>query len=102
MKVDKAAKVFNVCDGFIVHAYKSHLLAAVCTQLKLESPDSLLMSQPCSGRKQKQKRLFHRSCIDPISDPVYGLHHTFLHIAFLYVDLRSAIQFEEGEHIIRH
>lgn len=37
VQVDKNGKVFNVCDEFILHAFKSHLLAAICTQLKLQS-----------------------------------------------------------------
>ena len=32
-------------------------------------------------------------------DTVYGLHRSFLH---MYVDLRNAIRYEDGEHIIRH
>ena len=34
-------------------------------------------------------------------DPVYGLHRSFVATAFLYSDLRQAIQFENGPHIIR-
>ena len=34
-------------------------------------------------------------------DPIYSLHRSFLYIGFLYHDLREAIQYEEGIHIIR-
>lgn len=37
-----------------------------------------------------------------MSDPVYQKHRSFLHIAFLYTDLRNAIRWENGAHIIRH
>ena len=33
------------------------------------------------------------------SDKAYFMHRTFLHLAFLYVDLRNAIRFEDGPHI---
>ena len=35
-------------------------------------------------------------------DPVLAFHHTFLHMAFLYVDLRNAIRWENGPHIVTH
>ena len=34
-------------------------------------------------------------------DPVYSMHLSFLHTAFLYIDLRNAIRYEDGPHIIR-
>ena len=35
-------------------------------------------------------------------DPVLAFHHTFLHMAFLYVDLRNAIRWENGPRIVTH
>jgi hypothetical protein len=35
-------------------------------------------------------------------DPVYYMHRSFMHLAFLYVDLREAIRWENGPHVIRH
>ena len=35
-------------------------------------------------------------------DPTYMLHRTLLHLGFLYVDLRNAIRWEDGPHIVRH
>ena len=40
VQVDKAGKVFNVCDEFLLHAYKSHLIAAICTELQINSPEA--------------------------------------------------------------
>ena len=36
------------------------------------------------------------------SDPVYTRHRGFLHLGFMYTDLRRAIRWEDGVHIIRH
>lgn len=36
-----------------------------------------------------------------IEDTVYSFHHSFLHAAFLYADLRNAIRYKHGEHITR-
>ena len=36
------------------------------------------------------------------SDPVYALHRSFLHLGFLYYDLRNAIRWEDGPQIIQH
>ena len=35
-------------------------------------------------------------------DSLLGFHRSFLHMAFLYVDLRNAIRWENGPHIIAH
>ena len=39
-QVDKEAKVFNVADEFLIHTFKSHLLARVCCLLEITSPSS--------------------------------------------------------------
>ncbi len=42
--------------------------------------------------------------IHPVSstDPASLKHRSFLHLAFLYIDLRRAIQWENGSHTVRH
>ena len=35
-------------------------------------------------------------------DTTYTLHSTLLHLGFLYMDLRNAIRWEDGPHIVRH
>ena len=35
--VDKAAKTFSIEDEFVVHAFKAHLLAAICTHLNMKA-----------------------------------------------------------------
>lgn len=36
------------------------------------------------------------------SDPIQQMHRSFLHVAYSYVDLRRAIRWENGPHIVRH
>ena len=36
------------------------------------------------------------------SDHVFQSHRLFMHMAFLYSDLRNAIRMENGAHIVRH
>ena len=35
-------------------------------------------------------------------DPVFYFHKSFVHLTFLYLDLRLVIHWEDGEHILRH
>ena len=104
VQVDKTGKVFNVCDEFILHAFKSHLLAAICTQLKLQSLDTpIVHDQNLQWLETTAEAIVAQNLYPTTStDTVYGLHRSFLHIAYLYVDLRNAIRYEYGEHIIRH
>ncbi len=46
---------------------------------------------------QHHAHRIRRLCVQPVR-----LHRSFLYTAFLYQDLRAAIRFEEGSHIIRH
>ena len=46
--LDKAEKVFNVCDEFLLHAYRSHLQSV--QSLTLTALKQILsMTQPCTG-----------------------------------------------------
>ena len=56
-QVDKEAKVFNVADEFLIHTFKSHLLARVCSLLKLTSPSSDFNYAPTYEWFQKQARM---------------------------------------------
>ena len=40
--------------------------------------------------------------VEKLDDPLYLFHRSFLHLAFIYSDLRIAIRWEDGPHIIRH
>lgn len=46
LRVDKSVKVFNTCDEFLVHMFKAHLTASVCTQLKLKDTSDTIEHEP--------------------------------------------------------
>ena len=37
-QVDKAVKVFNTGDEFVIHCFKAHLKARICTLLEIATP----------------------------------------------------------------
>ena len=104
VQVDKDVKVFNVGDEFLVHTFKGHLLAAICTFFSLSSPaDDISHTTDEKWLHSKAEKLVETVMFpDASSDPVLNRHRTFLQIAFLYIDLRNAIRWADGEHIIRH
>ena len=87
--MDRTGNVFNVCDEFILHAFKSHLLAAICTQLKLKSLDTpIVHDENLQWLETKAEVIVTQNlCPTTSTDAVYGLHQSFLHMAYLYVDL---------------
>ena len=99
-QVDKEAKVFYVADEFLMHTFKSHLLARVCSLLDITSPSSDINHRVATT---KAKDLVHQ-CLQPhqSDDPIYHLHRSFLQAAFQYIDLRYAIRWEDGPQVIRH
>ena len=103
VQVDKSGKVFNTCDEFVLHAFKGHLVAAICTYLNIHSKvspikhDSSLQWLEQTALAVTKEVLYPPSCHS--DDGIYSLHRSFLHMAFLYYDLRTAIRFEDGEHI---
>ena len=105
LQVDKTAKVFNTADEFVLLALKAHLQAHICHLLGLKSA-----SDPIPHPKTQQwlrdtvERIIlsARKHQKDLTDPVHNLHLQFLHQAFLYVDLREAVRWEDGPHIIRH
>jgi len=38
-QVNKSASVSSVEDEFVIHAFKAHVLASICTYLKIGSPE---------------------------------------------------------------
>ena len=104
VQVDKKGKVFNVCDEFLLHVFKSHLLAAICTQLHIDTPDAPIAHESTLQWLEATANSIVSQTLYPstFTDTVYGLHRSFLHTAFLYADLRQAIRFEKREQIIRH
>ena len=104
VQVDKDVKYFNVGDEFIIHVFKAHLLAAVCKKFSISSTTDKIEHRPDREWLQTKAEYFVKSLLFPVdsSDPVFLRHSAFIHTAFLYVDLRNAIRWEDGPHIVRH
>ena len=106
LQVDKSVKTFNTGDEFVVHAFKGHLMAAVCTILKVNSAQDPVAHDSSLEWLQKTADMIVTESLFPVStsctDPFHNLHRAFLHTAFLYIDLRNAIRWEDSVHIIRH
>jgi hypothetical protein len=93
-------KVFSTGDEFLVHAFKAHLAARICTCLKLKSTsDAIPHEKSLQWLQATAERLLPVPAT--ASDPVYAMHRFFLHTSFQYVDLRNAIRHENGPHIMR-
>ena len=104
VQVDKTAEVFSVCDEFLLHTYRSPLIAAICTQLNVETPDAVLQHEPTLQWLKRTAELIVTNTLYPkhFEDTVYSFHRSFLHTAVLYAGFRNGIRYEHGEHIIRH
>ena len=96
LQVDKSVKVFNVGDEFIVHAFKAHLTAAVMRELNINVKVTDHIQHQTTQQSLQQTAEKHSE------DPVYLLHRTFLHLGYLYIDLREASKWESGPQIICH
>ena len=103
-QVDKDVKVFSVGDEFVIHSFKAHLTARVYTTLGLHSTSDTIPHEkiPCMA-SINSREASHRDLPMhiPSSDTLYSMHRTLLHTGFLYVDLRHAIRYENGPHIVR-
>ena len=102
--VTKAVKVFNIGDEFLLHTFKAHLIARICNIIGIASPDEYIEHDSSEQWLWEKAESIVQQTITPVhsSDPVYTQHRSFLHIGFLYMDLRRAIQWQNGPHIVRH
>lgn len=96
--------MFNVADEFLVHAFKAHLSASVCTLLKVQSSSDVICHEVTEKWLRETAETLLTDTIMPAqaSDPVYVFHRSLLHLGFLYSDLRNAIRWEDGPQIFRH
>lgn len=100
LQVDKEVKVFNVGDEFLIHMFKAHLLASISSSLKQKSiSDPIQHENSLHWLKSTAELLVDETIMPDTSNTV---HRAFLNTAFLYVDLRNAIRFEDGLHVVRH
>lgn len=104
-QVDKSAKVFNTADEFLMQAFQAHLLSSVTSSLGCCDASDDLPRHEDTGEwlRKTAENLVEDILMPKVSqDPVHTLHQSFLHHAFLYVDLRRAIRWENGPQICRH
>ena len=97
--MDRKAKTFSIADEFVLHTFRAHVLAAICDQLRIQSPSDPVAHDPTLEWLEKTATSIVDNTLTPplcaSEDPVYGLHRSFVVTAFLYSDLRQAIQFEK-------
>ena len=105
LSVDKKAKTFSIADEFVLHTFRAHVLAAICDQLHIQSPSDPVAHDPTVEWLEKTATSIVDNTLTPplcsSQDPVYGLHRSFVATTFLYYDLRQAIRYENGPHIMR-
>ena len=69
-RVDKAVKIFNIGDEFLIHAFKSHLLS-ILTHLKIDdASDPLDHLTSLAWLKSTATGLMPQAC----GDPIHHLH----------------------------
>ena len=102
-QVDQKGKVFSVGDEFVQHCFHAHLLANICHQLNISSPTDPIPHEITTEWLQSTAQRLLQGSIMPAesADPHYSMHRSFLYTAFLYQDIRQAVRYEEGSHIIR-
>ena len=103
-QVDKSVKVFNVGDEFLVHAVRSHLMTGVINQLHIHTSTDEIPHEKSSQSLTDTAETLVSSLLMPTSttDQIYQFHRSFLHMAFLYIDLRESIHWESGPQIVQH
>ena len=103
-QVNKSVTVFNVGDEFLQHVFRAHMVANICSYLKVKSTDdSIDHEHNMQWLKQTAEAVVAQTlCPASSDDSVYYFHKSFLHLAFLYNDLRLAIRWEDGPHVIRY
>lgn len=101
--MDKGVKIFNVGDEFLIHTFKAHLSASICSLLKLNSVSEAIQHEnSLEWLRSTAEQLVADTLMQKSStDPAYAMHRAFLHMSFLYIDLRNAIRYEDGVHIVR-
>ena len=104
LQVDKGVKVFSTGDEFLMHVFKAHLAASICSLLNVTSTkDQISHESSLEWLRSTAEKIVVNTVI-PVTtstDPCYTTHRAFLHLAYLYIDLREAIRYEDGPQIIR-
>ena len=103
-QVDKGVKIFNVGDEFLVHVFKAHFTAGILTILDAQSSTDNIQHEPTKEWLYTKAEEIVTKCIvrSTSSDSTYSFHRLFLHHAYLYIDLREAIRWENGPVVVEH
>lgn len=94
--LDKQGSKFSVANEFVLHAFQAHLLAHIYTLFGISSSADPIQHE-CSLQWLQDKA---KEIVDSIlvlketSDRVVQFSISFMHSAFLYRDLREAMQYE--------
>ena len=88
----------------ILLCVKAHLQARICTLLGVNSTkESIPHETSYQWLHDTAVKLLPDTLMPATSkDPVLHFHRTFLHMAYLYIDLRNAIRWENGPAVITH
>ena len=103
-QVDKDVKVFSVGGEFVIHSFKVHLKARICTIFGLQSASDIIPHEKSLAWLQSTaEELVTETDAYTRTIQWHTIQHAqdILHLAFLYVDLRCAIRYEHGPHIVR-
>ncbi len=87
-----------------MHVFRAHLLTSVISSLGIQDASDSIIHQDSEEWLREQAEKLTKETLMPqtTDDSVHMLHKCFLHHAFLYVDLREAIRWENGPQIVRH
>ena len=103
--VNKGVQVFNTNNEFILHTFKAHLKVAIASVLTANTEGEVDHESTKEWLYEKAEEVVCKCLMPPqtpIDDPVNSIHHTLLHVSFMYLDLREAIRWEDGPDIISH
>ena len=103
-QVSKNVPVFSVGDEFVTQIFKGHLVASICRYFEIHSPQNSIKHEvKLEWLETTAKCIVSEFLLQsPSTDSVHVFHKSFMSMAFLYCDLRAAIRWEDGVHIIRH
>ena len=76
--------MFNVCDEFIIHAHKSHLLVAIITHLHIDSRTVAIGPEPTLQWLESTAQSIFTNVLHPVksTDTTVGLHWAFYILRF--------------------
>ena len=97
ISVDQRGKVFNSGDEFLIHCFHAHQV------LGIESTEADISHEHTLEWLQQTATAIMLRTLAPTqsADVAYAFHRWFMRGCFLYVDLRDAIRYEDGDQVIR-